>query len=212
VCLDGDGSFSDCKQHIAQHRLRPARAQASKLKDTRLAETKQSAIADNRRQEFPYKGSRTSYRCTAYAHIKKSGLLAPGFSVQPPALQFLAQGRLQGYVSYLPSGVPVTLRALKPKAYPENPQTIGEHVKKRRLETRLSQVTLARMLRVSPFTIIEWEKGRITPPTVTMGLFSRAQLNNLPNQFQGLQHLWILVALYRTEGANDVPTCAQSNT
>ena len=75
----------------------------------------------------------------------------------------------QGYVTYLPPGVPITLKALKPKPYPENPRTVGEHVRKRRLEAGLSQAALARTLRVSAFTIIGWEKGRITPPTVTMG-------------------------------------------
>jgi transcriptional regulator with XRE-family HTH domain len=75
---------------------------------------------------------------------------------------------LHGYVSFLPPGVRITLRALKPKAYPENPRSVGEHVKKRRLETGLSQVALARLLRVCPFTVTGWEKGRLIPPTMTM--------------------------------------------
>ena len=63
----------------------------------------------------------------------------------------------------------ITLRALKPKAYPEKPQTIGEHVKKRRAETGMSQSTFGRLLKVSPFTVAGWERGRIIPPTVIMG-------------------------------------------
>ena len=76
---------------------------------------------------------------------------------------------MQGCVSLLPPGVRITLKALKPKPYPEDPKSIGEHVRKRRLEARLTQAELARLLKVSPFTVVGWEKGRITPPTVTMG-------------------------------------------
>jgi transcriptional regulator with XRE-family HTH domain len=65
--------------------------------------------------------------------------------------------------------VPITLKALKPKPYPENPRSVGEHIRKRRLEAGLSQAALARMLKVSSFTIVGWEKSRISPPTVTMG-------------------------------------------
>ena len=45
--------------------------------------------------------------------------------------------------------------------YPD--QTLGEHIKKWRLERGLFQVDLAKKVGVSEMTIVNWEKGRTKP-------------------------------------------------
>ncbi len=45
----------------------------------------------------------------------------------------------------------------------ENPQTIGEHIKKRRQELQLSQKDVAKILKVSEDCITFWENGRSKP-------------------------------------------------
>jgi len=53
----------------------------------------------------------------------------------------------------------------KPKAlsYPHNPVTIGEHIKKKRMELRLLQSDVARIFKVSPDCITNWENNRSIP-------------------------------------------------
>jgi len=60
--------------------------------------------------------------------------------------------------------VPVTLKCLKPKDTDFEPKTLGEHVRRRRLELRLSQRQAAHRLRVNPWTVLNWEKGHTEPP------------------------------------------------
>ena len=50
---------------------------------------------------------------------------------------------------------PVTL----PKGYPSSPQTIGEHIRKRRLDLRLKQKDVAEIIGVTESTIWNWEHG-----------------------------------------------------
>ena len=52
----------------------------------------------------------------------------------------------------------ITLRL---SLYPD--QTLGERIKKWRLERRLFQVDLAKRIGVSEMTIVNWEKGRTKP-------------------------------------------------
>ena len=54
---------------------------------------------------------------------------------------------------------------LIPTAWDYQPTTIGEHIKKRRLELGLYQKDVAKLFGITLFTIINWEKGR-TKPTV----------------------------------------------
>jgi len=68
----------------------------------------------------------------------------------------------QGGVALLPN-VPITLKALKPKETAFEPQTIGEHIKKRRLQLRLTQKAVSRLLKVSQFSVINWERGEFQP-------------------------------------------------
>jgi transcriptional regulator with XRE-family HTH domain len=59
----------------------------------------------------------------------------------------------------------VTLKALKPKESDFEPQTLGEHILKRRLQLGLTQKEAARHLGTSsPITVLNWEKGKSEPP------------------------------------------------
>ena len=58
---------------------------------------------------------------------------------------------------------PFTLKALREKDYSENPQNLGEHLKKRRREAKLLQREAAERLGVSLDTYQGWETGRVEP-------------------------------------------------
>jgi transcriptional regulator with XRE-family HTH domain len=53
---------------------------------------------------------------------------------------------------------------LKPKERACEPQTLGEHLKKRRRLLGLSQKRAGDRLKVSGLTVLNWEKGRTEPP------------------------------------------------
>lgn len=58
----------------------------------------------------------------------------------------------------------VTLRGRKPRpGYPEHPATLGEHLKKRRLDLGLRQKDVARELGVNFKTYENWEQGKYEP-------------------------------------------------
>ena len=59
----------------------------------------------------------------------------------------------------------VQLRAKKrvPEAYPKELKTIGDHIRKRRLDLHLYQKDVAKIIGVSECTIWNWEKGRSNP-------------------------------------------------
>lgn len=59
--------------------------------------------------------------------------------------------------------MPLTLRVKKPKDYSEAPQTLGEHLKKRRRELGLFQREAAERMGVAVETLINWEKDRTEP-------------------------------------------------
>ena len=63
---------------------------------------------------------------------------------------------------------PITLKALKPKETDFEPQTLGKHVRKRRLELRLTQKQAAEWLGVNPWTVLNWEKDHTEPPIDSM--------------------------------------------
>ena len=58
---------------------------------------------------------------------------------------------------------PLTLKALRSKGYSENPQTLGEHLKKRRRELRLLQREAAERMSIGTDTYANWEKGKTEP-------------------------------------------------
>lgn len=49
------------------------------------------------------------------------------------------------------------------EGYPEKPKTIGERVKKKRMDMGLFQKDVARIIGVSTDTVTYWEKGRVKP-------------------------------------------------
>ncbi len=51
----------------------------------------------------------------------------------------------------------------KPTGYPHEPVTIGEHLKKRRIDLKLLQRDVAKIFSVSEDCITYWERGRSTP-------------------------------------------------
>jgi transcriptional regulator with XRE-family HTH domain len=59
---------------------------------------------------------------------------------------------------------PITLKALKPKETDFEPETLGGHLRKRRLEFRLTQKQAAERLGVTPWTVLNWEKDHTEPP------------------------------------------------
>ena len=50
------------------------------------------------------------------------------------------------------------------KGLSRNPTTLGEHIKKRRLELGLTQKQVANALGVNPWTVLNWETGQHQPP------------------------------------------------
>jgi transcriptional regulator with XRE-family HTH domain len=58
---------------------------------------------------------------------------------------------------------PLTLKALRAKDYSKNPQTLGEHLKKRRRELGLLQREVAERMGVSTDTVVNWEKDNTKP-------------------------------------------------
>ena len=57
----------------------------------------------------------------------------------------------------------ITLKALKLKDTDFEPRSLGDHVRKRRLELRVSQKEVARRLGWSWRTVFNWEKGKTKP-------------------------------------------------
>jgi DNA-binding XRE family transcriptional regulator len=53
------------------------------------------------------------------------------------------------------------LRIVRP--YPENPQTLGEHIRKRRIDLGLPQPEMAKMLGVSNAAAADWEYDDTLP-------------------------------------------------
>ena len=50
-----------------------------------------------------------------------------------------------------------------PQGYPEHPRTIGEHIKKRRMDRGLLQHEVAEEMGVCAWTVINWETGETQP-------------------------------------------------
>ncbi|MHB8743388.1 MAG: helix-turn-helix domain-containing protein [Sulfuricaulis sp.] len=73
-----------------------------------------------------------------------------------------SESNRQGFVAFLPY-VPVSLKALKPKPFPETPQTPGEHLKRCRLSRGLTLPEAAGLLGVDFTTVHHWEKGKTAP-------------------------------------------------
>jgi predicted DNA-binding protein (UPF0251 family) len=59
--------------------------------------------------------------------------------------------------------VRVSVKALKPKDFEEHPVTLGEHLRKRRKELRLTQREAGQRMGVTNETVTNWEKDRTKP-------------------------------------------------
>lgn len=60
---------------------------------------------------------------------------------------------------------PITLRAVKPKpdGYPHNPKSLGEHIRKRRMDLGLFQRDVAANVGAKVTSVTNWEKGHAEP-------------------------------------------------
>ena len=76
--------------------------------------------------------------------------------------QFSGTVEFQGFVAFL-SFVRITRKAPKPGSFPPGSQSVGEHLKRRRLELGLRQQDVAAHLGVCEWTVINWETGIRTP-------------------------------------------------
>jgi transcriptional regulator with XRE-family HTH domain len=64
--------------------------------------------------------------------------------------------------------VRIRLTARKPKNYSEQPETLGEHIRKRRVELRLTLKQAAAEIGVTDYTVINWEYNRTEPPVTVL--------------------------------------------
>ena len=79
--------------------------------------------------------------------------------------------RTQGFIAFL-QFTPVTLKSLIPKPYDFKPITVGDHIRRKRLQLGRFQREVAKRLGVDPTTVLNWEKGRTEPPIASMpGIF-----------------------------------------
>jgi DNA-binding XRE family transcriptional regulator len=69
---------------------------------------------------------------------------------------------LQGFVALLPFGVKL-LKSLKPVPYARELKTLGQHLKKRRMELGLFQRDLRERFKLEKETYANWEKDRCYP-------------------------------------------------
>lgn len=64
--------------------------------------------------------------------------------------------------------MPYTRKVLIHKGFSGEPTTVGEHILKKRLELVLTQKEVGDLIGVSPFTILNWEKGKSTQTPVAL--------------------------------------------
>jgi DNA-binding XRE family transcriptional regulator len=82
----------------------------------------------------------------------------------PVLLHLSATGNIQPRVAFLPYGVK-SLKSLKPVPYTREPKTLGQHLRKRRLELCLFQRDLRQRFKLEKATYANWEKDRCYPAT-----------------------------------------------
>lgn len=61
------------------------------------------------------------------------------------------------------SGLTLTAQTPLPEGYPENPETIGEHIRCARLDQGLLQRDVAEIIGVSQSTVLNWETQGVEP-------------------------------------------------
>jgi transcriptional regulator with XRE-family HTH domain len=73
-------------------------------------------------------------------------------------------GKIRTYIHALHfCDVTLTTKKPIPEAYPKTLQTIGDHLRKRRLDLKLYQKDIAKLIGVTTDTITNWEKNRVGP-------------------------------------------------
>jgi len=73
----------------------------------------------------------------------------------------------QRRVAFLPY-LRITLKCLKNNNIAPPPQTLGEHIKRKRTQKGLTQAQAASLMGVDAFTVLNWEKGKTEPPIQTI--------------------------------------------
>ena len=66
-----------------------------------------------------------------------------------------------------------------PDGYPINPKTIGEHLRKKRMDNRLMQSEVARIIGVSEESIWNWENDRIKPSKKNLEIINEFVTNRI---------------------------------
>ena len=79
---------------------------------------------------------------------------------------------MHGRVAFLP-WIPITLKALIEKDAGIEPRTLGEHLKRRRLQLNVTQKQVAHLLGVTSWTVSNWEKARTDPSIDAMPALMR---------------------------------------
>jgi DNA-binding transcriptional regulator YiaG len=74
----------------------------------------------------------------------------------------------------------------KPKGYPLEPKTLGEHIRKRRMDLKLFQHQVAEQLGVDKCTIHNWERNFSSPdPRLVPGIIEFLGTVPSRSQFEG---------------------------
>ena len=69
-----------------------------------------------------------------------------------------------------------------PDGYPINPKTIGEHMRKKRMDKRLMQSEVANIIGVSEESIWNWENGRTKQSKKNLEIISAFVTSSLKSQ------------------------------
>jgi transcriptional regulator with XRE-family HTH domain len=95
----------------------------------------------------------------ATAHSDSESLRVPGIRRRMVALPFCS----------------ASLRAPRPvpRGYPVNPRSLGEHLRRRRLDAGLTQRAVAKRLGVDAWTVVNWEQDRTRPQASKVGALYR---------------------------------------
>lgn len=93
----------------------------------------------------------------------KIWILGSPLSGDAVRFQLLDAHRRHRRVAFPLSGVPLKLQCLRPKPYPEKPNTLAEHLRKRRAQIGVRQKDVAALIGVNVWTYLLWERGRSTP-------------------------------------------------
>jgi hypothetical protein len=67
------------------------------------------------------------------------------------------------FFKYLKYSLTLPRPVIPPKGYPFDPKTIGEHIRKRRLDLGLLQLEVAKMIGVTESTVWNWSMTRLRP-------------------------------------------------